>query len=73
LSSFTSALPEVVGDAGILIDPYSRTEITSGLNRLLGRGKAVEEMIAAGLVRAEYFSWARTARETYNVYIRAHH
>jgi alpha-1,3-rhamnosyl/mannosyltransferase len=73
LSSCTSALPEVIGEAGILIDPYSRTEITSGLSRLLDRGKPVEKMIEVGLARAKHFSWARTAKETYDVYVRAHH
>ena len=73
LSSCASALPEVIGEAGILIDPYSRTEITSGLSKLLDRGKTVEEMIEVGLARAEDFSWARTAKETYDVYLRAHH
>ena len=72
LSSCASALPEVVGDAGILVDPYSRTEITNGLNRLLERTGAVEEMISLGLLRAGRFSWARTAKETYDVYARAY-
>jgi alpha-1,3-rhamnosyl/mannosyltransferase len=73
LTSNTSALPELVGDTGILVDPRSRSAINAGLVELLDRGERVESMVSAARLRAREFTWGRTARETYEVYLKAYH
>jgi len=71
LTTNTSSIPEVVGDCGILVDPFSRSEMTEGLGKLLAGGSEVDSMIEAGLARAQKFSWRRAAEETLEVYKRA--
>lgn len=66
--SNVSSLPEVVGDAGILIDPNDVDGWTVALHRVLTENELHDEMAAKGLKRAKLFSWERAARETLNVY-----
>lgn len=68
ITSNTSSLPEVVGDAGILIDPYNVDEIAENMERLLLDEKLREELKIKGLERAKQFTWEKTARETLKVY-----
>jgi glycosyltransferase involved in cell wall biosynthesis len=66
--SNTSALPEVAGDAALLVDPRSVTEIAAALERVLTDTELAERLAAAGRARAERFSWEETARRTLAVY-----
>ncbi len=66
--SHTSSLPEVVGDAGVLIDPQNPEEICEAMKRILLSPSLREELRARSLERAKKFSWKRTARETLEVY-----
>ncbi len=66
--SNTSSLPEVVGDAGYLIDPNDVDELTVAMWRLLSDENLRREMRSKGLKRAQIFSWERAARETLKVY-----
>lgn len=66
--SNVSSLPEVVGDAGLLLDPNDIEGWTVELHRVLTDEKLHAEMSAKGLKRAANFSWERAARETLNVY-----
>ena len=59
----TSAMPEVVGDAGLLVDPEDTSAISDAVLRLLTRDPLRKELIARGLARAAAFSWERTARQ----------
>jgi glycosyltransferase involved in cell wall biosynthesis len=63
-----SSLPEVVGDAALLVDPRNDEEITVALMRLLTDGQLREELRAKGLRRASAFSWERSAAQTMDVY-----
>ena len=54
-------LPEVVGDAGALVDPTDREAIAAATARAVARGDEVEREIAAGLETARALTWARTA------------
>jgi len=72
LASDTSSLPEVVGDAGILVDPSSVESIAAGLTRLLRLEEDERDrMRQRGLERAAVFSWEKTARLTVEVYRKA--
>lgn len=68
ISSQTSSLPEVVGDAGILIDPYNVDAIVDSLRRVLEDRAFAERLSQQGIRRAAGFSWKRTAAETIGVY-----
>ena len=65
-----SSLPEVVGDAGLLVNPDDVDDIAQALARVLTDEPLRARMRELGLVQAARFSWQRTARETLAVYRR---
>ncbi len=66
--SNVSSLPEVVGEAGILVDPENAEKIAEGLLRILRLpNEERQEMIEKGRVQAAKFSWEKCAQETLNV------
>jgi glycosyltransferase involved in cell wall biosynthesis len=67
-----SSLPEVVGDAGLLIDPDRTEELTEALMRVLDDDELRKSMRQRGLARSAEFSWAKAARETMGVYEQAY-
>jgi len=68
IASHTSSLPEVVGEAGVLVDPRSPEGMAEAMGRVLGNGELREDMRRKGLERAKGFSWPQAARETALVY-----
>jgi glycosyltransferase involved in cell wall biosynthesis len=68
--SNVSSLPEIVGDAGLLVDPTNVDELTVAMWRLLSDEVLRQELIAKGYKRAACFSWERAARETLDLYRR---
>lgn len=70
LTSSTSSLPEVAGDAALLVDPESEDAIAEGMKRLSQDDLLRARLSAAGLQRAAEFTWARTAERTLEVYER---
>ncbi|HYW87216.1 MAG TPA: glycosyltransferase family 1 protein, partial [Chloroflexota bacterium] len=68
LTSNVSALPEVVGDAGALVDPYSTDAISHTLAELLESQSTRDELSRRGLERARYFTWPQVAEQTVRVY-----
>jgi glycosyltransferase involved in cell wall biosynthesis len=69
------ALPEVLGDAGLLVDPDRPDEIADAIARLLGDRTFAAECAARGVARARTFRWDVTARTVYDAYQQAieHH
>lgn len=67
LTSDVSSLPEVAGDAALLVDPLDPRAIADGLLRLLTDDAYREDLQARGRERAASFSWDRTTRETLGV------
>lgn len=63
ITSNLTSLPEVVGDAGILINPYNINDIANAVETLLGNTVMQKHMREKGLVQAEKFSWEKTASE----------
>lgn len=70
VTSNQSSLPEVVGDAAIQVAPYDVQAIADGMMRVLSDKALAASLRQKGLVRANFFSWERTARETLAVYER---
>jgi len=68
ITSNTSALPEVVGDAAILIDPHSSEDLSDAMHAVLTDGQMRSKMRRQSLERANLFSWERAAEDTLTVY-----
>lgn len=64
----TTSLPEVVGDAGLLVDPFDEGEIAAALARLIDNPDLREKLSVKGLERAGKFSWHDTAGRTLKIY-----
>ena len=63
-----SSLPEVVGDAGLLVDPVDTTALTVALRRVLADADLRLDLKQRGLARAQQFSWTRAAAELADLY-----
>ena len=61
-------MPEVVGDAALMVNPHDCEDIAVAMHRLLTNQDLRSELIAKGLKRAANFSWHRAACETLDVY-----
>ena len=69
--SNVSSLPEVVGDAGLLVDPNDVEDLAVALQRVLTDDALHATLREKGLARASVFSWQRAAQETMAIYQRA--
>jgi glycosyltransferase involved in cell wall biosynthesis len=63
-----TSLPEVVGDAAILVDPDNLQELVAAMRRVLGDSALQDDLRARSLQRAARFNWHKTANETIAVY-----
>jgi glycosyltransferase involved in cell wall biosynthesis len=68
--SNAASLPEVVGDAALLVDPTDVDGLATAMERVLTDADLAADLRERGLARAAGFTWARTARETVGVYER---
>ncbi|MFZ2299744.1 MAG: glycosyltransferase family 1 protein [Candidatus Moraniibacteriota bacterium] len=68
IASHSSSLPEVVGSAGILIDPYQPDELLSALKQVLTDQALAESMRGKSLERAKQFTWDKTVHATYDIF-----
>jgi len=70
ITSAVSSMPEVTGDAGILLAPGDVDALASAMQRVLTDRALHATLAAKGLARARMFSWERTAQATLDVYTR---
>ena len=68
ISSNTSSIPEVAGDAAILVSPNDIDALADALYRLISHPSLRQEYVQAGYKQAETFSWQRTAQSTIEAY-----
>jgi glycosyltransferase involved in cell wall biosynthesis len=68
LTSNVSAMPEVAGDAALLVDPTDVQSIADGLCRLATNADLRDTLIRAGIARAKNFTWEKSVEATWNVY-----
>jgi glycosyltransferase involved in cell wall biosynthesis len=68
IASNLTAIPEVISDGGLLIDPRNPDEITQAIEKVLNDNNLKEKLRQKGFERARQFSWRRTARETLSLY-----
>ena len=67
IAANVSSLPEVVGDAGLLVDPLDVAALTDAIARVLSDDRLRKELSARGLERATRFSWTRCAAELLSI------
>lgn len=70
LTSNITAMPEIAGDAALLVDPYSVDEIKNGITKLVLQTSLRQELLRKGLLRAREFTWKKCAEETVKIYQR---
>jgi len=70
VTSRISSLPEVVGDAALLVDPYSTEDIAHGLERVLGDEGLRGELSTRGRARVKQFSWKRSVEAIHSGYMK---
>jgi glycosyltransferase involved in cell wall biosynthesis len=68
VTSNTSSLPEVVGDAGLMVDPHSADALADALTRVLSDRELHADLAERGLRRATTFTWRTTAERTLRAY-----
>ena len=68
IASNTASLPEVVGNAGILVDPFSVYEIKNAMHQMVFDDSKREIMREKGILRAKEYTWRASADQLKNVY-----
>ena len=68
ITSNVSSLPEVVGDAAMLIDPYEPDAIAGAMRRVLQDDRLRDDMRERGLARVGEFSWGRSIKRVREIY-----
>ncbi|MFA6603631.1 MAG: glycosyltransferase family 1 protein [Patescibacteria group bacterium] len=71
IASRRASLPEICGEAALLVDPENVGEITLAMKKLYDDPALARGLSAAGRQRSKEFNWSRTARETVQAYAKA--
>jgi glycosyltransferase involved in cell wall biosynthesis len=66
--SYAASLPEVAGDAALMVDPYNINDITKAMAEVLTDESLKNKLIERGLARAKKFSWENTAKEYLKIF-----
>ena len=70
IASNTSSLPEVVGDAGLLINPDDPIVLAEAVLQVISNSQLQQDLTIKGQKRAQNFSWHKTAKETLKAYVK---
>ena len=68
ITSNTSSLPEVVGNAGVMVNPDNTEELCEAIYAVVGNNSLSEKMRKKSLERAKLFSWEKSARQLLKIY-----
>lgn len=68
ITSNTSSLPEVVGNAGLLVDPHNTGELSTAMMRILEDKQLQEDLRQRGYERVKHFTWQESARKMLTIY-----
>lgn len=63
-----SSMPEVAGDAAILVDPNSVKDISEGMEKCISNKELRKKLVEKGFQRAQMFNWKKTAEKTLKIY-----
>jgi glycosyltransferase involved in cell wall biosynthesis len=72
IGSNCSAIPEIVGDAGLIVDPTNTVQYAEAIRRVLREPELRATLKAKGYERVKHFNWQRAARETLAVFEEAY-
>lgn len=68
IASYVGSIPEVIENAGILVNPDDPKDIALGINRVVSSSKnQYNELVQGSLVQAKKFSWEKTAKQTLRI------
>ncbi len=67
ITSSTSSMPEIAGDAALLVDPHSVESIAEGMISVATQPDLHDRLRARGLIRAQDFSWDTAAEQVFNI------
>ncbi|MFN8455524.1 MAG: glycosyltransferase family 1 protein [Anaerolineae bacterium] len=67
LTSHTSSLPEVAGEAALLVDPHNTAQITQGLSQLISQPDLRRHLVERGYRQIQQFSWAKAAAQVRDI------
>lgn len=70
ITSNITSMPEIAGEAAILVNPLDPGEIAEAMNRILANEGLKEKLIKMGIERAKQFNWKITAEETKKIYLK---
>jgi len=68
----TTCFPEIIGDAGVMVDTFDERAIMNAMLSVLTNEKLREELVEKGLKRANSYDWIKTAHQTLAVYEHVH-
>ena len=68
MTSNVSSLPEVVGDAAVLVDPYSAEAIAEGILKVLHSSHLRADLREKGYARVQAYSWMRSVERVRQIY-----
>lgn len=68
IASYSSSIPEVVGDAGLLINPESSVEIAAAMIKLIKNPDLCENLRSEGFLQSKKFSWAVSAKKLLDIF-----
>lgn len=68
ISSNTSSMPEIIGEAGQYFDPLSEESMSEAIEQVVISHSRTKELISMGNERHKLFTWGRCAQETLNIY-----
>ncbi len=69
VTSNVSSLPEVVGEAALLVDPYDPESIADGMRQVLTDDALRETLRARGFAKAQQYSWQRSVEQVHRIYM----
>jgi glycosyltransferase involved in cell wall biosynthesis len=67
-----TCFPEIIGDAGLMVDPFDERAILKGIVSVLTDSRLRAELVVKGMRRASSYDWIKTAHQTLAVYERVH-
>jgi glycosyltransferase involved in cell wall biosynthesis len=68
ITSSTSSMPEIAGDAALLVDPYKPAELTAAMQKALSNNTLLADLKEKGLKRASCFTWRASAEKLLHIY-----
>ncbi|SHG02793.1 glycosyltransferase family 4 protein [Flavisolibacter ginsengisoli] len=68
ITSSTSSMPEIAGDAALLVDPYKPAELTAAMHKSLTNNNLLADLKERGLKRASCFTWKASAEKLLQIY-----